>query len=113
MIVTESADTASHAASRIAAEFADVVDREGRMPEEALAALRRGGLLSSLIPGSLGGQEQTLSEVAAVCHSLAEHNVHICCFQGSIAKPSQHHIDRPCRPPANSKSLGNLGEDIL
>jgi len=39
MILSESLDAASRSVSRIAAEYADQVDRDGRVPEEALCAL--------------------------------------------------------------------------
>ena len=35
-------------AARVAATHADAVDREGRYPAEAIAALREGGLLGSM-----------------------------------------------------------------
>lgn len=60
----------ARAASGIAAERADAVDREGCMPSEAIAALRSEGLLSSLVPRAFGGQQRQLSEVAAVTCAL-------------------------------------------
>lgn len=57
-------------AARVAATHADAVDREGRYPAEAIAALREGGLLGSMIPIHLGGLGATLSEIASHCQVL-------------------------------------------
>lgn len=54
----------------IAAEHADTVDREGCIPSQAIAALRREGLLSALVPRDCGGQQHGLSQIAAVTVSL-------------------------------------------
>jgi acyl-CoA dehydrogenase len=72
MTVSDSLDAATLAASRVAAEHADAVDRANCIPEEALAALRSEALLSMLIPPPLGGQGRSLSQVAAVCHAVAK-----------------------------------------
>jgi len=72
MTVSESLDAAALGAARVAAEYADTVDRGNCIPEQALAALRRERLLSMLVPAALGGHGCRLSEVAAVCHTLAQ-----------------------------------------
>ncbi len=71
MIVRDTLDASLRTAAEIAAQYADAVDRNATIPDQALAALRREGLLSSLIPTSLGGQAHSLSRVASACHVLA------------------------------------------
>ncbi len=71
MTVSDSLDAATLAASRVAAEHADAVDRANRIPEQALAAMRGESLLSLLVPSAMGGQGRPLSQVASVCHALA------------------------------------------
>jgi alkylation response protein AidB-like acyl-CoA dehydrogenase len=57
-------------ASNVAAEHADVVDREGCIPMQAIAALRRDELLGALVSRDLGGRQYRLSQIAAVTCSL-------------------------------------------
>lgn len=66
--VGASATTAFNAAAR----HADAVDREGRLPTEALDALRADGLLGLLVPRRYGGPEWTLRAVTNVCRRLSE-----------------------------------------
>ncbi len=54
-----------------AAEHADEVDREGRFPTEALAAMREGRLLGIAVPPAQGGEGATLADIAWVCNELA------------------------------------------
>lgn len=54
----------------VAAEHADVVERDGRFPIEAMSAIAELGLLSLLVPSSEGGEGATISEVASVCRRL-------------------------------------------
>ena len=56
----------------IAGQHADSVDREGRFPHEARAALKTGRLYSALIPQTLGGDGASLAEVAEVCCLLGQ-----------------------------------------
>lgn len=58
-------------ASEIAGLHADAVDREARFPIEAVTAMREAGMLSALVPESLGGRGATLSAVARSCFELA------------------------------------------
>lgn len=90
MSLTASLDAATLAVSRTAAEYADVVDRGNRIPNETLAALRHEGLLSLLVPRSLGGQEGTLSQVAAVCYALGQS-----CGSSAMIH-AMHHIQVAC-----------------
>lgn len=58
-------------AREIAAPAADAVDREGRYPREAMAALRKERLLSVLVPKDLGGDGLSLSETTDLVSILA------------------------------------------
>ncbi len=58
------------AASTIAGAFAAAVDRDGRFPAEALAALKEQRLMSLAVPLAFGGQGAGIAEVADVCFKL-------------------------------------------
>lgn len=58
------------AAAARAGEFAAAVDRDGRFPAEALAALQEQRLMSLAVPVALGGQGASIAEVADVCFRL-------------------------------------------
>ena len=60
----------AEAAAKVAAEFAEVVDRDGRFPSEAFEALREHRLLGMLIPVELGGEGARAADVADVCAIL-------------------------------------------
>ncbi len=47
------------------------VDREARLPHEALAAMRERRLLSAMIPVELGGRGATLAEMSGAVRALA------------------------------------------
>jgi acyl-CoA dehydrogenase len=51
----------------VAARHADEVDREGRFPAEAVAAMRGSGLLAAWVPVARGGPALGLREIAAMC----------------------------------------------
>jgi acyl-CoA dehydrogenase len=53
-----------------AARHADAVDREGRFPAEAVAALKAERLLGIQVPRSLGGEGASMSEIAEICAIL-------------------------------------------
>ncbi len=55
-----------------AAQHADAVDREGRIPTETLQALRAEGLLGLLVPRRFGGPELSMRAVANLCRRLSE-----------------------------------------
>lgn len=55
-----------------AAQYADAVDREGRIPTEALQALRAERLLGLLVPRRFGGPELSMRAVANLCRRLSE-----------------------------------------
>jgi acyl-CoA dehydrogenase len=65
-------DAATLSVAAIAAQHAEQVDRQGRMPLETVDALRREGLLGLLVPAQSGGPGRALSQVAALCHALAQ-----------------------------------------
>mgnify|MGYP001765492539 CR=1 FL=1 len=59
-------------AAAIAAQYAQSVDKDGRFPGEALAAMREQRLLSAMIPAEFGGDEASLSEIAEACSILGQ-----------------------------------------
>lgn len=72
MNVSGGLDAATLSVAAIAAEHAAKVDQQGRVPAETIDALRREGLLSLLVPIAAGGPGRSLSQVAALCHALAQ-----------------------------------------
>lgn len=56
----------------MAARHADTVDRDGRFPAEAVAALREAGLLGAAVPIALGGRGAPISTIATVCYELGQ-----------------------------------------
>jgi acyl-CoA dehydrogenase len=54
----------------IAARHADAVDREGRFPAEAIAALKAERLMGVMAPRALGGEAASVSDIADVCYTL-------------------------------------------
>lgn len=60
------------AVAEIAALHAAEVDREGRFPGEAVAALKAEGLLGVQIPATFGGEGLRLAEVADLCTRLGQ-----------------------------------------
>ena len=66
----ETGPARAHQVAEIAALHADGVDREGRFPEEAIAALRETGLMSIQVPARFGGEGASVSDVVDVCYRL-------------------------------------------
>ena len=58
--------------AQVAALHADAVDREGRFPAEAVAALREERLLGIQIPEAFGGEGADMSRMAEVCFGLGQ-----------------------------------------
>ncbi len=83
-------DAAAAEVCKIAAESADAIDSANAAPEAVLAALRQRGLLSLLVPASLGGQGQSLSQLAATCYALAQS-----CGSSAMIF-AMHHIQVAC-----------------
>jgi acyl-CoA dehydrogenase len=63
---------AAAAAAAVAAEHAGAVDQEARFPHEAMAELRRQGLLGIYVPPELGGQGASLGALADICYALGQ-----------------------------------------
>ncbi|MEE7457788.1 acyl-CoA dehydrogenase [Methylorubrum populi] len=70
--VEDAADLTARAtaAAAIAAAHADAVDRDGRFPEEAIAALRSQRLLGAAVPISLGGEGASVRALAEIAYQL-------------------------------------------
>lgn len=66
------ADTARRIAREVAAPNADAVDRDGRFPHEAVAAMRQAGLLGAAVPVALGGLGASIADIAAACYELGQ-----------------------------------------
>ena len=56
----------------VAAQHAGAVDQEGRFPHEAMAELRRQGLLGIFVPPELGGEGASLGALADICYALGQ-----------------------------------------
>jgi acyl-CoA dehydrogenase len=54
----------------IAAAHAEVVDRDGRFPSEAVEAMRTERLLGLAVPTDLGGEGAGLAEIAPICTAI-------------------------------------------
>ena len=56
----------------VAAAHADDVDRGGRFPREAVAAMKSERLLALMIPAEFGGEALSYAEIAEVCTTLGQ-----------------------------------------
>lgn len=56
----------------VAAQHADAVDRDGRFPAEAVAAMKAERLMGVQVPVALGGEGATISEIAELCAILGQ-----------------------------------------
>lgn len=77
-------------AAEIAGPAAASVDAEARFPAEAFEALKRGQLLSVLVPRELGGAGLNMSQLAAMCEALGRR----CSSTGMIF--AMHQIQVAC-----------------
>jgi acyl-CoA dehydrogenase len=59
-------------ANGVAARHAPDVDTEARFPSETVEALRAAGVLSALVPKTLGGAGCDMRELAQLCSTLAQ-----------------------------------------
>jgi acyl-CoA dehydrogenase len=59
-------------AAAVAALHAGAVDQEARFPHEAMAELRRQGLLGIFVPPELGGEGASLGALADICYALGQ-----------------------------------------
>jgi acyl-CoA dehydrogenase len=60
-------------AAGVLARYAGDVDRKGRFPAEAIAALKAEKLLGILVPAADGGPGVAVVDAVVVCHVLAQH----------------------------------------
>jgi acyl-CoA dehydrogenase len=77
-------------AAAIAAAHAEAVDADARFPLEAVAALKAESLLGIMVPTSLGGEGQSVSEVVDVCYRLGR----ACASTGMIY--AMHQVKAAC-----------------
>ncbi len=70
-LMSQASQSAIDRVVAVAAAHADAVDREGRFPTEAIAALREEGLLGAMIPEPLGGDGATMGTLVGYCQRLA------------------------------------------
>jgi acyl-CoA dehydrogenase len=72
MRVADAADLRARAArvAAVAAEHAAAVDRDSRLPDEALAMLRVERLLGIAVPRELGGEGAGVADIVDVCYAL-------------------------------------------
>lgn len=56
----------------VAGLYAEAVDRDGRFPAEALAALRAEHLLGLQVPRQFGGEDAGLAKIAEICCALGQ-----------------------------------------
>jgi acyl-CoA dehydrogenase len=109
-------------AAGIAAEHADTVDREASIPSQAIAALRREGLLGALVPRELGGQQFLLSQVASLTSSLgrscgstamifAMHQIQVACMVAH-GQGSEWHRDLLRRLCNEQMLLGSVTSEV-
>lgn len=59
-------------AAKVAAEYADAVDRDGRFPAEGMDAVKVERLMGIQVPADRGGESATISEIAEVCAILGQ-----------------------------------------
>jgi acyl-CoA dehydrogenase len=97
--LTPDREAAVRHATDIAAAHAAEVDRAARFPEEAVTALRDGGLLAAAAPVRVGGHDMTCRELVRVAERLAAgcgatamiwamHQIQLACV-------ARHHPDSP------------------
>ncbi len=112
----------------IAATHAAAVDRESRIPHEAIRAMRDERLLSVAVPRELGGEGAGISDVVDICYALgrscasaamvyAMHQTKIACLvrHSRAGGWHQHLLRRLCREQlllASSTTEGQKGGDV-
>lgn len=98
--------------AKVAGPAAEDVDRQGRFPYEAVAAMREGRLLSAMVPLELGGQGASLPEVSGAVRALANH-----CASSALVF-AMHQIEvaylaRHGHTPALAEMLGRVASEQL
>ncbi|HTB44330.1 MAG TPA: acyl-CoA dehydrogenase family protein [Acetobacteraceae bacterium] len=122
MNVSNGLDAAILAVSRTAADYADDVDRVSRIPEEAVHALQTEAMMGLLVPPALGGPGRSMSQVASVCHALAQscgssamiyamHQIQVACVVAHGAASDWHRalLQRVC---AEQLLLGSVTSEV-
>lgn len=107
---------AEELARTVLAPHAEDVDRQGRWPEESLAALGTSGLLGLTVPGRYGGAEEGPRVFAAVTRLLAEqcastamiYLMHVCATQAITAAETFPQREEVLRAIAADRHLGTL-----
>ena len=67
---TESLSSRVEKVARVAAVHAAAVDRESRLPQEAITVLREARLLGVAVPREFGGEGASVADVADICYAL-------------------------------------------
>jgi acyl-CoA dehydrogenase len=70
--VAPSLNERSKRVAKVASQFADDVDRQGRFPQEAIDAMRAEKLLGIQIPSDLGGEAASFAQIAEICTTLGQ-----------------------------------------
>jgi len=112
----------------IAAEHAAAVDRESRLPAEAITAMRAERLLGAAVPREFGGDGASLADIVDVCYLLARacasaamifamHQTKVACIvrHGRESAWQQAFLRRLCEEQmllASSTTEGNRGGDL-
>jgi acyl-CoA dehydrogenase len=112
----------------VAAEHAAAVDRDSRVPAEAIAAMRAERLLGAAIPHEFGGEGASIGDIVDVCYTLgracastamifAMHQTKVACIarHGRDNAWHQHlmrHIAGEQLLLASSTTEGNRGGDL-
>lgn len=106
----------------IAVRHAAAVDREGRFPAEAIAALRASGVLGALVPEAEGGQGLSLRAVAEIAMELAQacastamifamHQIQVACLVNHAGE-SAYLRDLMARVGAGNVLLGSVTSEV-
>jgi alkylation response protein AidB-like acyl-CoA dehydrogenase len=113
-------ETVRGIAAEIAGPAADSVDREGRFPHEAVAALKTAHLMSAFVPKNLGGLGCGMVELAGMCEALAEHcasaamvfamhQIQVACIvRHGLSQAFFQHMSRVGRAPERHR-VGDVG----
>src|SRR5579863_3113753 len=125
---TESLSSRVEKVARVAAAHAATVDRESRLPQEAITALREARLLGVVVPREFGGEGLSVSDVADICYALgracsstamiyAMHQTKVACIirHGRASAWHQLLLRRICGEQmllASSTTEGDRGGDI-
>ena len=118
----------TEAAAKVAAQFAEAVDREGRFPHEAFEAIKTQRLLGVLVSTDLGGESARAADVADICAILgaacastgmiyAMHQVKVACLvrhdRGNVWQQDfQRKLAVQQWLLASSTTEGNNGGDV-